>query len=82
MQSKTASASPTPRTTGGKWMAIRERQLRACPHCVMCMAKGLVTPAREVDHIIPLSKGGTDAQIQSLCIPHHLEKTKQDMKWD
>jgi 5-methylcytosine-specific restriction enzyme A len=69
------------RTRGRRWMRIRERQLRLHPLCAMCMAKGFVTEATQVDHITPLFKGGTDAwnNLQSLCDPCHDEKTREDL---
>ena len=47
------------------------------------MRQGRVTQARDVDHIIPKAKGGTDdlTNLQSLCVPHHQEKTAQDEGW-
>ncbi|MGF6986530.1 5-methylcytosine-specific restriction protein A [Paraburkholderia atlantica] len=71
----------TPRTRGRKWLRIRERQLRLHPLCARCMDKGFVTEATEVDHIVPLFQGGTDAwkNLQSLCESCHVEKTTEDM---
>lgn len=46
-----------------------------------CLSKGLVRPATEVDHIIPLSEGGArlDPQnTQSLCSRCHLNKTARE----
>ena len=49
--------------------------------CVHCLAAGKATIATEVDHIIPLFKGGTDDDDnkQSLCHPHHSDKSARDM---
>jgi 5-methylcytosine-specific restriction protein A len=71
----------TPRTRGRRLQRIRERQLRLHPLCARCMANGFVTEATQVDHIVPLFKGGTDAwhNLQSLCEPCHEEKTREDM---
>jgi 5-methylcytosine-specific restriction protein A len=43
----------------------------------MCDAKGHITTATVVDHIIPLSQGGpdTDENTRNLCDPHHIEVT-------
>lgn len=48
--------------------------------CQMCKAEGRTTPAKEVDHVVPKAKGGTDALInlQSLCRPCHRQKTDRD----
>ncbi|MGF6877380.1 HNH endonuclease [Paraburkholderia sp. MM5477-R1] len=44
------------------------------------MKQGFVTAAAEVDHIVPLFRGGTDApgNLQSLCVPCHEAKTRDD----
>jgi 5-methylcytosine-specific restriction protein A len=62
-------------------MAIREKVLRLGPHCVECYKKGKVIPGTEVDHIIPVFKGGTDDldNLQVLCHEHHAEKTRADL---
>ena len=48
--------------------------------CQPCQREGRVTPAREVDHITPKSKGGTDAldNLQAICIPCHAAKTERE----
>jgi 5-methylcytosine-specific restriction endonuclease McrA len=65
-------------------MQINARVLSANPLCVMCQAKGRVTIATEVDHIIALTNGGTedphdDSNRQGLCAPCHIEKTNADL---
>lgn len=54
------------------WNRLRRRHLRHEPACRTCGQ-----PATDVDHIIPRSQGGSDADwnIQSLCAVHHAEKT-------
>lgn len=61
-------------------MAIRARVLRANPLCVHCDLRGRVEPATEVDHIVALSKGGTNAysNLQGLCQACHVDKTVRD----
>lgn len=61
-------------------MRIREQVLRAQPLCPLCKAKGRIELASEVDHIIPLHKGGTDApaNLQGLCAECHAHKTAGD----
>ena len=56
------------------------RALSACPLCVMCSARGRISAATEVDHIMPLYKGGTDddANLQPLCHDCHANKTRAD----
>ena len=59
-------------------MSIREAQLSQFPLCAKCLPK--LTVANEVDHVIPLDKGGTDApdNLQSLCHDCHADKTAKD----
>ena len=40
--------------------ALRHRHLSAYPLCVMCMAKGRITAATELDHIIASCNGGSN----------------------
>lgn len=49
--------------------------------CVCCAADGRTTVATEVDHILPLHKGGTDdlENLQALCGECHARKTARDM---
>lgn len=42
---------------------------------------GYTTPAKQVDHIVPKAKQGTDdlSNLQSICVPCHDDKTLTDM---
>ena len=70
----------TPRDNGRPWRRRRAAWLYAHPWCCMCTASGYVTPATQVDHVIPLWKGGRDddSNMQSLCDPHHEAKTSSE----
>lgn len=61
-------------------MELRERHFRNNPLCVRCKAKGKITPAMHLDHVVPLAKLGADEEdnMQGLCIPCHKEKTAED----
>jgi 5-methylcytosine-specific restriction endonuclease McrA len=66
------------------WQRIRLIQLSAHPLCKHCDLLGIVTPAREVDHVIP-PQGDFSLQrdlgnMQSLCKPHHSAKTRHQGK--
>lgn len=65
---------------GRKWQRIRWRVLTDNPLCVECEKSGKVRLATEVDHVIPLHKGGTDdpANLQGLCADCHADKTARD----
>lgn len=48
--------------------------------CQPCQRKGRITPATEVDHITPKSRGGTDdlGQLQAICRECHQAKTETE----
>lgn len=75
------SPKPTPRTRGRKLQTLRAAHLYANPLCVACARVGRVRAAVEVDHIVPLYKGGTDTEDnrQGLCVECHADKTRDDM---
>ena len=72
--------SMTKRITGRRLQRIRKQVFDEQPICVMCKAKGKVTLATEVDHIVALVNGGEDSHEnrQALCTPCHQVKTAQD----
>lgn len=61
------------------WAGQRDRAQVVAeePLCRMCLARGIESPTEEVDHIVPLSRGGTDKRSnkQGLCVPCHRKKT-------
>lgn len=67
------------RLRGRQAVAQRLRRLRNEPLCRDCVAKGWVTIATVPDHIIPLSREGTDddANIRCLCHECHLIRTAE-----
>ena len=69
------------RTRGRTLQRLRERVLRADPLCAACMAAGRIRPATDLDHIVPIFKGGTDddENLQGLCAECHAEKTRADL---
>lgn len=71
------------RTRGRKWMKIIERVRQRNPLCIMCEAQGDVRAFDHVDHIKPISKGGTDdmSNLRGLCIQHHDEVTRAGLGW-
>lgn len=62
---------------GPLWRKVRAVYLASHPLCVDCQAKGLLTPALHVDHVLAIEKGGTndEANLQSLCHSCHSRKT-------
>lgn len=78
-----ASSDRTPRLRGRAAVAQRLRRLRRTHGlCEHCEAEGRVEVAVEVDHIRPLSEGGSDedANTQNLCKMHHDKKTGYRIK--
>ena len=63
---------------GSEWDKLRVAALERDKHlCQPCRAKGRVTPATEVDHVLRKRDGGTDdmTNLQSICSPCHTAKT-------
>lgn len=72
------------RRYGRMWPRIRAQHLAKYPLCKLCHDKGEATPANEVHHILPLSKGGTHAtdNLMSLCKRCHSRLTaKEGGRW-
>ncbi len=65
------------RIRGRRLQRIRARLLRGQPLCVRCLEAGIVKGATQIDHKIPLFRGGedTDENKQPLCGECHAEKT-------
>ena len=60
---------------GSRWRTLRKRMLQAANYrCSWCNRPGRL----EVDHIVPLSKGGArydPSNLQVLCKPCHITKS-------
>lgn len=63
-----------------RWQAARDAQLRDHPYC-QWTEQPCPRLATDVDHITPLAEGGdryNPDNLQSLCKPHHDQKTARD----
>lgn len=63
------------------WKDISSLRLAEEPLCRLCSFTKKITPAKHVDHIVPISKGGDPYDYnntQSLCIACHSIKTRED----
>ena len=61
-----------------EWKRIRKARLLLNPLCQSCEMIGVVTPAKDVDHIIEIEDGGEPFDLdntQSLCRACHNRKT-------
>jgi 5-methylcytosine-specific restriction protein A len=65
-------------TNSAAWRRIRARHLRDEPLCRVCLAKGIVTAATDVDHIDGDSTNDVPGNRQSLCRPCHSSKTARE----
>ncbi len=67
------------RLRGRQAVAQRLHRLRAEPLCRDCAAKGAVREATVPDHIVPLTKGGSDddSNIRCLCPDCHAKRTAE-----
>lgn len=81
-QTRTAlTVAANVRTRGRKWMATRERILLRDGYMCQCEdCKGTKLLAQEVDHVVPLERGGTDddANLRSMNVECHKRKTAAD----
>lgn len=71
--------------TGRPWRRVRDRIMRRDCYlcqCEKCQAEGLLTPAHEVDHIVPLSQGGTDQDSNLRAINRECHKLKTQRESD
>lgn len=72
-----ALGRPDRRKRGRAGQRERAQVIAEEPLCRRCLARGVESPTEEVDHIKPLSQGGTDTRSnkQGLCVPCHRDKT-------
>ena len=75
------STSRHARGYGAAWDKLRLQILERDKFlCQPCLKQGVVTTAKEVDHIKRKQDGGTDdpANLQSICRPCHKAKTTRE----
>lgn len=79
--SKWSGKSATERGYGYEWQKLRNAVMAEQGyHCQECKKSGVISRAREVDHIIPKSQGGTDDvdNLAALCIACHSAKSQRE----
>lgn len=73
--------SPQRKASGRRWQNLRRAKLQADPICQS--DNNCRRPAETVDHVIPLAENGPEwdwHNLQSLCHPHHREKTAAEAR--
>lgn len=71
----------TKRLRGRAGAAQRARRLKAEPFCRDCRAHDILIDATEVDHIIPLSRGGLDTDDNVRCLCRDCHKMRTNGQW-
>lgn len=68
------------RIRGRKGVDMRARVLNAEPLCRPCAKAGRTCVAVEVDHVTPLSRGGTNdlGNLQPICLQCHQDKSLRE----
>lgn len=75
-----AGTEKSKRLRGRAGVRDRQRILAEEPLCRECAKADRVVASQRVDHIIPLSQGGSDERgnKQALCVPCHDAKSKAE----
>lgn len=64
------------------WRRFRRMFLRRFPVCAHCHARGITTPASQVDHVIPRAERMDleleESNAQALCLICHTDKTNRE----
>ena len=67
-----------------RYVKMRKRFLRDKPLCAECERQGVVTPAQELDHIIPVEKAPElfwdEENMQGLCRVCHKRKSDAELR--
>ncbi len=60
---------------------MRAQKMRENPLCIYCQKKGVTRIGKELDHIVPVSLGGSneESNLQLLCFDCHAAKTILDL---
>ena len=64
-----------------RWLMVRQQILMDEPLCLNCKSTGRITPARVIDHIIPVRSGGSFfdlKNLQPLCDSCHNSKSGKE----
>lgn len=70
-------------TSSSQWIRLRELVKKRDEYlCQECLKNGYLVCGSEVDHIIPVSQGGSDSldNLQLLCTSCHRVKTLKESR--
>lgn len=73
--------TPSQRGYNERWARFSKQYRKLNPLCVNCLAHGVTRASAQVDHIVPLSKGGKKydyENLQALCRTCHSQKTARE----
>lgn len=70
------------RIRGRAGVKLRQQVRSEEPMCRLCLARNLTRATDEIDHIKPLSAGGSNdrSNLQGLCKPCHEEKSAREIR--
>ena len=64
-----------------RWRALRNYYIQANPLCEKCKRDGIITGSQMVDHVVPITMGGSPVDqknLQSLCNSCHAKKSGRE----
>lgn len=75
------SSSDHLRPSSGRWAKLKAAVMQRDMYlCQSCQRNGIDKQGSEVDHVVPLSEGGTNNldNLQCICRSCHREKTREE----
>ncbi|MFZ3485295.1 HNH endonuclease [Sphingomonas sp. 3-13AW] len=68
------------RIRGRAGVKLRKQVREEEPLCRTCLENGRTRATQEIDHIVPLSRGGSNARanLQGVCEPCHKAKSERE----
>ena len=64
-----------------RWRSLRNYFIQMHPLCIQCKREGIINAASVVDHVKPITMGGSPVDVknlQSLCEYHHNQKSGRE----
>ena len=54
-----------------RWVKLRAEKLQNNPLCEYCLANGIITPGREIHHIVPIDTGINQTEMERLAYKYN-----------